>query len=139
MSKEIRRLHRKKTEFTNFVGNEMSEHSLEKTSDKGSRRHRRRSKSDDSINNDSVLPNSTELFSQNIGENQEDISRAEPLAIAFSASTSTNDIDSIRADLLEDIFHSKVTDSDYSDEQYDWGGNSQDTSEDYWHFLASYD
>lgn len=100
---------------------------------------RRKSNADEAIDNDSVVSSSTELPLENVGDDADDISSADALAIAFSAQTNTNNVDSIRADLLEDVFHSEVTNSDYSDERYDWGGNSQDISEDYWHFLSSFE
>ena len=110
MSKEIRRLHRKKTEFTNFSSSESSE-----------------------------LPNQTESTEHNIQQDSDDAYSLKPQITNSRSTARTNDINSIRAEFLEDTYHSKFSESDFSDDTHDWGGNSQSLSDDYWHFVGSFE
>ncbi len=107
MSKEIRRLHRRKTDFTNFSSSESPN-----------------------------LPNSTESIIQ---QDSDDASSLQPRIINSYSTASTNDINTIRAELLEDQYHSNLAESDYSDDTHDWGWDSQKLSDDYWHFLGQYE
>lgn len=139
MSQEIRRLHRKKTEFTNFSSSEPPESNIEQPSKESSKRRRRRQqdKSSTDMNNDFL--NSTELSPRNSEEDGENTFLSPPQMISSYFSNSTNNIDSIRAEFLDDTYHSKLADSDYSDDTHDWGGDNQDLSDDYWHFLGRYE
>lgn len=110
MSKEIRRLHRKKTDFTNL-----------------------------SISEPPNLPNPVESTESDIQQDSDDASFLPPqIADSFSTAT-TNDINTIRAELLEDQYHSNLAESNYSDDTHDWGWDSQKLSDDYWHFLGRYE
>jgi hypothetical protein len=110
MSKEIRKLHRRKTDFTNFSSSESPD-----------------------------LPNPTESTESSIQQDSDDAFSL-PLQIADSFSTTTtNDINTIRAELLEDQYHSDLAESDYSDDTHDWGWDSHQLSGDYWHFLGRYE
>jgi len=103
MSREMRRLHRKKTQFTNFS----SSQPIESTED------------------------SAEQVESEAVSSQTKASSHQPLAI--------NDINAIRAELREDTYHAQLCESDFSDDTQDWGGENQDISTDYWHFVGSYD
>ncbi|MEL6929963.1 MAG: hypothetical protein AAFO95_15170 [Cyanobacteria bacterium J06600_6] len=105
MSRQIRRLHRKKTEFTNFSASEPS-----------------------------VLPNPVDSTEHSIGQN----SAPTPLTNS-SFSNGSNDINTIRAELREDTYHSELAESDFTDDTHDWGGDSENYSSDYWHFVGSFE
>ena len=110
MSREIRRLHRKKAKFTNFSNGEPSE-----------------------VDN---LPESNQSSLQ---ENSDD-ARPLPSQIASSVATAfTNDINSIRAEFIEDTYHCELNESDFSDDTHDWGDDDQSASVDYWHFVGSFE
>ena len=110
MSLEIRRLHRKKTDFTNFSSSEPT-----------------------------YLTNPTESNEPLIQQDSDDVSSLQPQIADSYSTASTNDINTIRAELLEDQYHSDLAESDYSDDTHDWGWNSQKLSSDYWHFLGLYE
>lgn len=109
MSKEIRRLHRKKTFLTNFSGTKKPE-----------------------------LTNPIESIEPNI-EHSNLLSPCLSQINSSSSDIGHNNTNSIRADLLEDFHHSEFAESDFSDDTHDWGGDSQLLSDDYWHFLGSYE
>jgi len=109
MSREIRRLHRKQKEFTNFS----SSKSLESSNLTGSTEHSTESNSDAAYSPQPQIVN--------------------------HSTAHINDINAIRAEFLEDAYHSKLSESDYSDDTHDWGGDGQDISDDYWHFVGSFD
>ena len=110
MSRQIRRLHRKKVEFTNFSPSEPPElPSLDESTE-----------------------NTTEKDSDNTS----------PLQSQLTSSLFTvgkNDINTIRAELREDTYHSEFAESDFTDDTHDWGGDSESLSSDYWHFLGSFE
>jgi hypothetical protein len=110
MSQEIRRLHRRKTDFTNFSSSESP---------------------------NSANPTESTAFS--IQQDSDDASSLQPLIANSFSTDSTNDINTIRAELLEDLYHSNLAESDYSDDTHDWGWDSQILSDDYWHFLGKYE
>ena len=109
MSKEIRRLHRNKTVFTNFTSTKPPE-----------------------------LPNPKES-TEPIIQHSDFSSPVQPQMPSSSSNIGNNNINTIRADLLEDANHSKFAESDFSDDTHDWGGDSQLLSDDYWHFLGRYE
>ena len=109
MSKEIRRLHRNKTVSTNSSSIEAPELSNLADSTKPRIKHY-------------DLPASVQTKM--------------PIS---SSDIGNNDINTIRADLLEDAYHSKFAESDFSDDTHDWGGDSQLISDDYWHFLGRFE
>ena len=158
MSNEIIRLHREPTEFTNFSGSETPkpteqssveqprkrrrrrvDSTVEQSSQEPRKRRRRRVDSTAEISDDTSVSNPIEPPQQDIEKNSENIAPAEPLVIASHGSETTNDIDAVRADLREDLSHSTFADSNYSDDTHDWGGDSQDISDDYWHFVGSFE
>ncbi len=150
MSREIRRLHRKQTQFTNFTGSQATElpsstESIEQNiADASGKpfRRRRRQRQDDSFaetNNIPSLLNSTESTEQNIRDDSEDTPLATPLVTDYYSNLNINDSNSIRAEIKEDIYHSKLADSDFSDDTHDWGGDLHEVSDDYWHFLGRYE
>lgn len=57
----------------------------------------------------------------------------------IASSNISSDLDYIRAELLEDQYHSDLAESDYSDDTHDWGWDSQTLSDHYWHFLGKYE
>lgn len=60
---------------------------------------------------------------------------SEPTAPALQ---NNNDmIDSIRSELLEDLYHATLAESDYSDDSHNWSDANYST--DYWHFLGQYE
>lgn len=107
MSKEIRRLHRKQTQFTNFNSSQSIE-----------------------------LSNSTKSIEPNVKDNSKD---NPPLRKNSDSLADSNDINAIRAEFQEDTYHCKLAESDFSDDTHDWGGDLQDLSDDYWHFLGSFE
>jgi len=110
MSKEIRRLHRKKTEFTNFSSSESPE-----------------------------LSSSTESTEDNIQQDSDADYSPQPQTTNSHLTVGTNDINAIRAEFREDTYHSKFSESDFTDDTHDWGGDSQNLSDDYWHFVGSFE
>ena len=112
MSRQIRRLHRNKTDFTNFTSSEQSE-----------------------------LPNSVESneHSIDIEQNLSDSSSLQPQMTSSPFSIGSNDINTIRAELRFDSYHSLIAESDFTDDTHDWGGDSQSFSNDYWHFVGSFE
>jgi hypothetical protein len=110
MSQEIRRLHRRKTDFTNFSSSESPS-----------------------------LPNPTESTASSIQQDSDDAPSPQPLIANSYSTDSTNDINTIRTELLEDLYHANLAESDYSDDTHDWGWDSQTLSDDYWHFLGKYE
>jgi hypothetical protein len=110
MSQEIRRLHRRKTDFTNFSSSEPPN-----------------------------LPNRTESTESSIQQDFDNASSLQPQIADSYSTNSTDDLSAIRAELLEDQYHSDVAESDYSDDTHDWGWDSQKLSVDYWHFLGRYE
>lgn len=109
MSQEIRRLHRKTREFTNF-SSELPE-----------------------------LPSSTESIESSTQPDFNDAYSLQSQMTNSHPTASTNDINSIRAEFLEDAYHSELNESDFSDDTHDWDGDSQQISSDYWHFLGRYE
>lgn len=107
MSKEIRRLHRKQTQFTNFNSSQSVE-----------------------------LPDSPEPIEPNVRDDSED---NPPLRVNSYSPIYSNDINAIRAEFQEDTYHCKLAESDFSDDTHDWGGELHDLSDDYWHFLGSFE
>lgn len=110
MSKEIRKLHRRKKEFTNFSSRKAPE-----------------------------LPNQTESTEDSIQQDSDDAYSLQPQITNSHSTSGTNDINSIRAEFLDDTYHSKLSESDFSDDTHDWGGDSQNLSSDYWHFVGSFE
>ena len=110
MSKEIRRLHRKKKDFTNFSSSEPAK-----------------------------LPDSTESTEHSVEQVKSDTGSSHPQITDYYSSANINDISSIRAEFLEDAYHDKLSESDFSDDTHDWGGDRQNHSSDYWHFLGRYE
>jgi hypothetical protein len=74
MSQEIRRLHRRKTDFTNFSSSQSPS-----------------------------LSNPTESTASNIQQDSDDALSLQPLIANSYSTVSTNDINTIRAELLEDL------------------------------------
>ncbi|MDJ0592835.1 MAG: hypothetical protein QNJ72_23070 [Pleurocapsa sp. MO_226.B13] len=110
MSRQIRRLHRKKTDFTNFSPSEPSE-----------------------------LSNSAESTEQGTEKDSSDVSSLQSQLTTSPSTVGKNDINTIRAELREDTYHSELAESDFTDETHDWGGDSQGLSDDYWHFVGSFE
>jgi hypothetical protein len=110
MSKEIRRLHRRKTDFTNFTSSESPD-----------------------------LPNPTESTESCIQQDSDNASSLQPQIIDSRSAVSSNDINAIRAELLEDLYHSDLAESNYSDDTHDWGWDNHQLSDHYWHFLGRYE
>jgi|GEM_PF-3329144 len=110
MSRQIRRLQRKNTDLRNFPDNE----------------------SPDFLN----LTESTEHSTES---NSDDASSFQSQITSSSSNVGSNNINSIRAELREDNYHSMFADSDFSDDTHDWGGDNQDISDDYWHFLGLFE
>lgn len=110
MNKEIRRLHRKKPEFTNFSSSEAPE-----------------------------LSHQTESTEHSIQQNSDDAYSLQPQITNSHPTVRTNDINSIRAEFLDDTYHSELCESDFSNDTHDWGGDSQNLSNDYWHFVGSFE
>ena len=110
MSRQIRRLHRKKNNFTNFSSGEPPE-----------------------------SPNLAESTEHSIEQNLSDDSPLQPQLTNSSITIGNNGINTIRAELIEDTYHSELAESDFSDDTHDWGGDSQHFSDDYWHFVGSFE
>jgi hypothetical protein len=110
MSNEIRRLHRRKTDFTNFSSSESPD-----------------------------LLNPTESTKSSIQQDSDNASSLQPQITNSCSTVSTNDINAIRAELLEDQYHSDLAESNYSNDTHDWGWDSHKLSDDYWHFLGRYE
>lgn len=143
MSREIRRLHRKQTQFTNFSSsqttqltnpNEPSELNTENNLNQPTRR-RRQSNPSPNINDISALPNPTQSSEQSIKEDFKDT----PLVNNSDSPLSFNNINTIRAEFQEDAYHRKLAQSNFSDDTHDWGGELHDLSDDYWHFVGSFE
>ena len=112
MSRVIRKLHRKQAEFTNFSSNETAELSEpNKTSEE---------------NTESVK------FKAEAALERSDVA-------AYNLGNNSNEIDSIRAELLEDDYHSKLTEPSFSDDTHDRNGKNEELSSEYWHFVGSYE
>ena len=148
MSREIRRLHRKQTQFTNFSSGqatklpnqtESTEQNIADDSSKTLRRRRRPSDSSANTNYISNLPNQTESTKRNISEDSESVSADFVGATNSESPIGTNDINAIRAEFQEDTYYLHLAESDYDDDTHDWGGDSQHHSSDYWHFLGKYE
>lgn len=122
MSREIRRLHRKQTSFTNYQGDDVVE------ADIRTRRRRRRRRDI----NDSVEPVVETTQSQ--PEVEEVVE-----SVAFPTVPQSNNISSIRAELQEDEYHRELSLSDFSDDTHDWGGDSDSCSDEYWSFVGMYE
>lgn len=110
MSRQIRRLHRKKTDFTNFASSEPSE-----------------------------LSNSAESTEHATEKDSSNVSPLQPSLTISPFAIGKNDINTIRAELREDTYHSELAESDFTDDTHDWGGDSQHLSNDYWHFVGSFE
>ena len=110
MSRQIRRLHRKKIDFTNFSSLLPPE-----------------------------SPNLAESIEHSTRENLSDVSSLQPQLTNSSITIGNNDINTIRAEMIEDTYHSELAESDFSDDTHDWGGDSQSLSNDYWHFVGSFE
>ena len=110
MSRQIRRLHRKKIDFTNFSSSEPN-----------------------------ISPNLAESTEHSTREDLSDDSTLQPQLTNPSITIGNNGINTIRAELIEDTYHSELAESDFSDDTHDWGGDSQHFSSDYWHFVGSFE
>ena len=78
--------------------------------------------------------------SDNLLDSNSDVPPSVEPPTAFPSFTAYNlDINSIRAELLEDTYHSEFAESDYSDDTHDWGGDNLHLSLDYCHFLGRYE
>ncbi len=99
----MRRLHRKKTQFTNFS----SSQPIETTED-----------SAEQVESEAVSSQTQASSNQSLG---------------------INDINAIRAELREDTYHAQLSESDFSNDTHDWGGENQEISTDYWHYVGSYE
>lgn len=110
MSRQIRRLHRKKTDFTNFSSSEASE-----------------------------LPNPAESTEHTTERDSDNVPLLQPPLTSSPSAIDKNDINTIRAELREDTYHSLLAESDFTDDTHDLGGDSQSLSSDYWHFVGSFE
>ena len=145
MSREIRRPHRQQTQFTNFSSSptvetpnpkELVKQNIEENSNQPiKRRRRRRGDDSDDFNDISSPPGSTQSISQNNEKSSQDI----PLVSNAPLTFSINDVNAIRAEFQEDAYYLKLAESDFSDDTHDWGGDSQLPSDDYWHFVGSFE
>jgi hypothetical protein len=110
MSQEIRRLHRRKTDFTNFSSNEPP-----------------------------YLTNPSNLTESSIQQDFDNASSLQPQIADSYSTASTDDLSAIRAELLEDDYHSTLAESDYWDDSHSWSNGDELLCDDYWHFLGRYE
>ena len=68
-----------------------------------------------------------------------DSSPVTPQVDISSSPASDGSINSIRSELLDDFYHSDLTQSDYSNDTHDWDGEGETISDDYWHFLGRFE
>lgn len=68
-----------------------------------------------------------------------DSSPVTPQVDISSSPASDGSINSIRSELLDDFYHSDLTQSDYSNDTHDWHGEGETISDDYWHFLGRFE
>jgi hypothetical protein len=115
------------------------------TQPQGRRRVRRRSTDiDKEADKEAVLnllrPSSTEPSPtpQGIEPQPEVLSPA--IALDAPAIQVTNDdLDPIRAELLNDFHHQNFSESDYWDESHNWSDDGESPSDEYWNFLGLYE
>ena len=86
------------------------------------------------ISQQSPVDSSHEDVEQDFDDNQ-----IRPQTSISSTTINEQSINSIRAELLEDIYHSDFAESNYSNDTHDWGNNDYSHSEEYWHFLGRYE
>jgi hypothetical protein len=84
------------------------------------RRRRRTDFADTSSSDRPDLPNPIESSEYGIEQNKND-SPFKPEMSSPSSTINNNDINTIRAELLEDTHHSDFAESDYFDDTHDWG------------------
>lgn len=93
-------------------------------------RRRRRRRSDPV----SEIPSATtELVSPPL-ENQEQTN----FSSIPNIDNNSNEIDQIAAELSQESAY-PITDSNFSDDSHNWNSESEPNSEEYWHFLGSYE
>ena len=68
-----------------------------------------------------------------------DDNQIRPQTSISSTIINEQNINSIRAELLEDVYHSDFAESNYSNDTHDWGNHGYSHSDEYWHFLGRYE
>ena len=68
-----------------------------------------------------------------------DNNQIRPQTSISSTTINEQSINSIRAELLEDIYHSDLAESNYTNDTHDWGNHGYSHSDEYWHFLGRYE
>ena len=150
MSREIRRLHRKQTQFINFSGTQIDKlsdsiESVEQnntdTSDQSLRKRRRRTNNSE-VDISLITPTKPSSFI-NTEAKSDDASSIESQVTINSTTTNTTShqatIDRIRSEINEDQYHCSLNEADYSNDTHDWGDDHDNISSDYWHFLGQYE
>jgi len=122
MSKEIRRLHRKPVQLTNFSSTTSADSSKNDSDKPQAPRQRRRRRHNGSSPSNS-LPQPAEVDSTPTTQ--------------LPPSSLDDDVNSVRAELQEDFYHQQLSSADFSDESHDWDDPS--FSSDYSHFLGLYE
>ena len=80
---------------------------------------------------------SIESLSETVKQNS-DNNQSQP-QMDISSTVDKQSINSIRAELLEDKYHSDLAESDYSNDTHDWGEHGFEYSDEYWNFLGRFE
>lgn len=93
------------------------------------RRSRRRSTDNDKDLTEFLRPDPIEPLPQD--------TLPDPTAIATKIAN--DDLDPIRTELLNDFHHQNFCEPDYWDESHNWSDDNDSLSDEYWHFLGSFE